>query len=141
MGQRDLTVRWAVGAGKAKLPLIEKGLIADDGGGFFGWGVEHGHLGKTEIFCKFSPSNPESWKAVDAWEHDQNARAVDEKYFAITMVPEEEVERRVGPGSVELPHVVVQGPRHARSQRGHTRQGHQQDPSVKQYRSKRQWPT
>ena len=97
MGQRDLTVRWAIGAGKAKLPLIEKGLIADDGGGFFGWGVEHGHLGKTEIFCKFSPSNPESWKAVDAWEHDQNARAVDEKYFAITMVSDEEVERRVGP--------------------------------------------
>ena len=52
---------------------------------------------RPEIFCKFSPSNPESWKAVDAWEHDQNARAVDEKYFAITMVPEEEVERRVGP--------------------------------------------
>ena len=25
----------------------EKGLITDDGGGFFGWGVEQGHLGKT----------------------------------------------------------------------------------------------
>ena len=54
MGQRDLTMHWATGAGKAKLPLIEKGLIADDGGGFFGWGVEQGHLGKTEIFCKYS---------------------------------------------------------------------------------------
>ncbi|MBN1320232.1 MAG: FAD-binding oxidoreductase, partial [Thermoleophilia bacterium] len=53
MGQRDLTVRWAIGAGEAKKPLIEKGLIVDDGGAFFGWGVEHGHLGKTEIFCAF----------------------------------------------------------------------------------------
>jgi len=29
----------------------------DDGGAFFGWGVEQGHLGKTEIFCKFDPQN------------------------------------------------------------------------------------
>jgi glycolate oxidase len=97
MGQRDLTVRWAIGAGKAKLPLIEKGLVVDDGGGFFGWGVEHGHLGKTEIFCKFSPMNPEAGKAVAAWDHEQNARAVDEKYFALTMASEEEVENRIGP--------------------------------------------
>lgn len=97
MGQRDLTIRWATGAGQAKLPLIEKGLIADDGGGFFGWGVEQGHLGKTEIFCKFSPMNPEAWKVVDAWESEQAARALDEKYFALTMAPEEEIESRVGP--------------------------------------------
>ena len=51
MGQRDLTIKWAIGAGKAKLPLIKAGHIVDDGGGFFGWGVEQGHLGKTEIFC------------------------------------------------------------------------------------------
>ena len=50
-GQRDLTIKWAIGAGKAKEPLIAKGLIVDDGGAFFGWGVEQGHLGKTEIFC------------------------------------------------------------------------------------------
>jgi glycolate oxidase len=97
MGQRDLTIRWAVGAGKAKLPLIEKGLIADDGGGFFGWGVEHGHLGKTEIFCKFSPMNPEAWKAVGAWTEEQAARAVDEKYFALTMAPESQIESKIGP--------------------------------------------
>jgi hypothetical protein len=97
MGQRDLTIRWAVGAGKAKLPLIEKGLIADDGGGFFGWGVENGHLGKTEIFCKFSPMNPEAWKAVDAWTEEQGARAVDEKYFALTMSPPELIDSKVGP--------------------------------------------
>jgi glycolate oxidase len=97
MGQRDLTIRWAVGAGKAKLPLIEKGLIADDAGGFFGWGVEHGHLGKTEIFCKFSPLNPEARKAVDAWAAEQAARAVDEKYFALTMGPPEQIDGKIGP--------------------------------------------
>jgi glycolate oxidase len=97
MGQRDLTIRWAVGAGTAKLPLIEKGLIADDGGGFFGWGVEHGHLGKTEIFCKFSPMNPEAWKAVDKWTEEQAARALDEKYFALTMAPLDQIDSRIGP--------------------------------------------
>jgi hypothetical protein len=97
MGQRDLTIRWAIGAGKAKLPLIEQGLIADDGGGFFGWGVEQGHLGKTEIFCKFSPMNPDAWKGVDAWEHEQATRALEEKYFALTMAPEEEIATGAGP--------------------------------------------
>ncbi len=97
MGQRDLTIRWAVGAGKAKLPLIDQGFIADDGGGFFGWGVEQGHLGKTEIFCKFSPLNPEAQKAVDKWTEEQGARALDEKYFALTMSPAELIDSRVGP--------------------------------------------
>jgi glycolate oxidase len=97
MGQRDLTMRWAMGASKAKLALIEKGLVTDDSGGFFGWSVENGHLGKTEIFCKFSPSKPGARDAVNAWNREQNARAVDEKYFALTMAPEEEVERRIGP--------------------------------------------
>jgi glycolate oxidase len=97
MGQRDLTIKWAVGAGQAKLPLIEKGLIADDGGGFFGWGVEHGHLGKTEIFCKFSPMNPEAWEAVDTWIAAEGARALDEKYFALTMGSAERIDAKIGP--------------------------------------------
>ena len=97
MGQRDLTIRWAIDAGKAKLPLIDKGLIADDGGGFFGWGVEQGHLGKTEIFCKFSPLNPEASKAVDGWVAEQAARARDEKYFALTMASQEEINQKTGP--------------------------------------------
>jgi glycolate oxidase len=97
MGQRDLTIRWAVDAGKAKLPLIEQDLIADDGGGFFGWGVEHGHLGKTEIFCKFSPMNPLAREAVGTWMQEQSARAVDEKYFALTMAPPEQIEQKIGP--------------------------------------------
>jgi glycolate oxidase len=82
MGQRDLTIKWAIGAGKAKEPLIEKGLIVDDGGAFFGWGVEQGHLGKTEIFCKFDPSNPEAKNAVEGWQKEQSTRAFKERYFA-----------------------------------------------------------
>ncbi len=91
MGQRDLTIRWAIGAGKAKGPLIEKGLIVDDGGAFFGWGVEQGHLGKTEIFCKYDPLNPEAKAAVETWQKEQNARAFKERYFASTMGPQDEI--------------------------------------------------
>ena len=91
MGQRDLTIKWAIGAGKAKEPLIEKGLIVDDGGAFFGWGVEQGHLGKTEIFCKFDPLNPKAKEAVEKWQKEQTKRAFDERYFAMTMGPKDEI--------------------------------------------------
>jgi glycolate oxidase len=94
MGQRDLTIKWAIGAGKAKEPLIEKGFIVDDGGAFFGWGVEQGHLGKTEIFCKFDPQNLEAKTAVETWHKEQSARAYRERYFALLMGPMDEV----GPG-------------------------------------------
>ena len=83
MGQRDLTIKWAAGAGKAKEPLIEKGLIVDDGGAAFGWGVEQGHLGKTEIFCKFDPQNPAAKEAVNRWHEEQSTRAYKERYFAL----------------------------------------------------------
>ena len=91
MGQRDLTIKWAIGAGKAKEPLIKKGYIVDDGGAFFGWGVEQGHLGKTEIFCKFDPRNAEAKKAVEGWQKEQTARAFKERYFASTMGPQNEI--------------------------------------------------
>ena len=91
MGQRDLTIKWAIGAGKAKLPLIEKGYIVPDGGAFFGWGVEQGHLGKTEIFCKFDPLNPKAKAAVEKWQQEQTKRAFDERYFAMTMGPQDEI--------------------------------------------------
>ena len=91
MGQRDLTIRWAIGAGKAKEPLIKKGLIVDDGGAFFGWGVEQGHLGKTEIFCKFDPMNTEAFDAVMAWKDQEADRAFRESYFAITMNAGDEI--------------------------------------------------
>jgi glycolate oxidase len=93
MGQRDLTIKWAIGAGKAKEPLIKKGLIVDDGGAFFGWGVEQGHLGKTEIFCKFDPQNLEAKEAVENWQKEQAARAFRERYFALLMPPTEEIGR------------------------------------------------
>jgi glycolate oxidase len=93
MGQRDLTIKWAIGAGKAKEPLIEKGLIVDDGGAFFGWGVEQGHLGKTEIFCKFDPQNPAAKKAVEDWHKEQSARAFKERYFALLQDQNEEIGR------------------------------------------------
>ncbi len=93
MGQRDLTIQWAIGAGQAKEPLIEKGLIVDDGGAFFGWGVEQGHLGKTEIFCKYDPQNPEAKKAVEDWHNAQSARAFQERYFALLAGPNEEIGR------------------------------------------------
>ena len=91
MGQRDLTIKWAIGAGKGKEPLIEKGLIVDDGGAFFGWGVEQGHLGKTEIFCKFDPLNLEAKEAVENWQKEQAARAFKERYFALLMGQNEEI--------------------------------------------------
>ena len=87
MSQRDLTIRWAIGAGEAKLPLIEKGYIVDDGGAFFGWGVEQGHLGKTEIFCKFNPREEEAANAVTKWQQEQSKRAFDESYFASLFGP------------------------------------------------------
>jgi glycolate oxidase len=97
MGQRDLTIKWAIGAGKAKEPLIEKGFIVDDGGAFFGWGVEQGHLGKTEIFCKFDPQNLEAKAAVENWQKEQSARALNERYFANTLTSDAEVEHEIGP--------------------------------------------
>jgi hypothetical protein len=75
------------------LVVIEKGLIVDDGGAFFGWGVEQGHLGKTEIFCKFDPQNPEAKKAVEDWHSAQSARAFKERYFALLADPNEEIGR------------------------------------------------
>jgi hypothetical protein len=75
MGQRDLTIKWAIGAGEAKKPLIQKGYIVDDAGPSLA-GEWQGHLGKTEIFCKYDPSNPEAKSAVETWQKEQTARAV-----------------------------------------------------------------
>jgi len=85
MGQRDLTIKWAIGAGEAKKPLIKAGHIVDDGGAFFGWGVEQGHVGKTEIFCKFDPANEKAAEAVAKWSKEQGRRAFEESYFALMM--------------------------------------------------------
>ena len=79
MGQRDLNMKWMQEAARRKSILINKGLAADDGGVFFGWGVEHGHLGKTEIFCDPS-EDPESVKAVEAWQDEVAMLALDGFY-------------------------------------------------------------
>ena len=82
MGQRDLVIKWAIGAGKAKEELIKQGLIIDDGGSFFGWGVEHGHIGKTECLCRYGIFEPKAKEAVEKWTREQTMRAFNEHYFA-----------------------------------------------------------
>jgi glycolate oxidase len=97
MGQRDLTLKWVEGASIGKREMIKKGLIVDDAEAFFGWGVEFGHLGKSEIFCRFDPATPGAREAVLKWRHDQNKRAFDENYFAPVMgvIPIESIAPRM----------------------------------------------
>jgi glycolate oxidase len=86
MGQRDLTMRWLQEAGQRKGALIEKGLAVDDGAAFFGcfgWGVEQGHLGKSEIFYR-PTADPEAAKAAAEWRKETNMRAL-EGCFAVPM--------------------------------------------------------
>ncbi len=86
MGQRDLTMRWLMEAGQRKGELIEKGLAMDDGAAFFGcfgWGVEQGHLGKSEIF--YRPTSAEGApEAAAEWRKATNMRALEGK-FAVPM--------------------------------------------------------
>ena len=107
MGQRDLIIKWAVGAGKAKKELIDKGLVVDDGGALFGWGVENGHLGKTELTCKFEFFNKEAEKAVVGWLEEQSARAYNEHYFANFYLAGQA--EKVGPGLSQLRFMVEEG--------------------------------
>ncbi len=97
MGQRDLTMKWLQEAGQKKGNLISQGLAMDDGAAFFGcfgWGVEHGHLGKSEIFYR-PTSHPEAAKAAAAWRKETNMRAL-EGCFAIPMgLPAEIVGPRI----------------------------------------------
>ncbi|MCX7912675.1 MAG: FAD-binding oxidoreductase, partial [Dehalococcoidales bacterium] len=97
MGQRDLTMKWLQEAGQRKGALIEKGLAMDDGAAFFGcfgWGVEHGHLGKSEIFYR-PTAHPDAAKAMAEWRRETNMRAL-EGCFAIPMgLPPEVVGPRV----------------------------------------------
>jgi glycolate oxidase len=97
MGQRDLTMRWLMEAGQKKGALIEKGLAVDDGAAFFGcfgWGVEQGHLGKSEIFYR-PTADPEAAKAAAEWRRETNMRAL-EGCFAVPMgLPPEIVGPRI----------------------------------------------
>jgi len=60
MGQRDLTIKWAIGAGKAKEPLIAKGLIVDDGGAFFWLGRGTGASWQNRNILQIRSSEPGS---------------------------------------------------------------------------------
>lgn len=86
MGQRDLTMRWLQEAGQRKGGAIEKGLAVDDGAAFFGcfgWGVEQGHLGKSEIFYRATEA-PGAAEAAAEWRQQTNMRAL-EGCFAVPM--------------------------------------------------------
>ncbi len=82
MGQRDLTMRWLAEAGRRKADAIEKGLAMDDGAanfGGFGWGVEQGHLGKSEIF--YRPTSAEGApEAAAEWRRQTNMLALEGSY-------------------------------------------------------------
>lgn len=82
-GQRyDNHVRWLEEGAVLKRELIKKGLVIADDGQQFGWGEEQGHLGHTEIFCRFNPYDEKSSKAVDEWMKKIGERAL-EGCFAV----------------------------------------------------------
>lgn len=86
MGQRDVCMKWIGEAAARKKNLIEQGLGADDGGVFFGWGVENSHLGKTEIF--FDPStDPKSPEAIMAWQQETAWKALNDHLAVPTHLP------------------------------------------------------
>ncbi len=77
-GQRyDNHVRWLEEAAVLKRELIKKGLVIADDGQQFGWGEEGGHLGHTEIFCRYNPYDEQSSKAVQEWLTKVGQRALD----------------------------------------------------------------
>jgi len=77
-GQRyDMHVRWLEEAAEMKREMIRKGLVIADDGQQFGWAEEQGHLGHTEIFCRYNPYDAESLKAVKEWSEKVGQRGVD----------------------------------------------------------------
>jgi glycolate oxidase len=81
-GQRyDLHVTWLEMAAERKRDLIKRGLIVADDGQQFGWGEEMGHLGHSEIFCRF-PTDPVAEKAVQEW-GQQTCREGVNGFFAV----------------------------------------------------------
>jgi glycolate oxidase len=93
-GQRyDLHVKWLEQAAVWKRELIKKGLIIADDGQQFGWGEEQGHLGHTEIFCRYNPYDAASFKAVHDWMHDV-AKAALKGHYSVpvnSQLPIEEI--------------------------------------------------
>jgi hypothetical protein len=97
MGQRDLTMRWLAEAGRRKADAIEKGLAMDDGAanfGGFGWGVEQGHLGKSEIF--YRPTSAEGApEAAAEWRRQTNMLALEGSYALPMGLPPDLVNPRI----------------------------------------------
>jgi glycolate oxidase len=97
MGQRDLTMKWLAEAGKRKGDAIQKGLAMDDGAagfGCFGWGVEHGHLGKSEIFYR-PTDDPEAAKAATEWRKITNQLALDGCYSTPSGLPPDTINAKM----------------------------------------------
>jgi glycolate oxidase len=97
MGQRDLTMRWLQEAGQRKGDAIKKGMAVDDGAAFFGcfgWGVEHGHLGKSEIFYRVTEA-PGAPEAAAEWRKQTNMRALEGCFAVPTGLPPEIVGPRM----------------------------------------------
>ncbi len=93
-GQRyDLHVEWLEKAAEWKRELIKKGLIIADDGQQFGWGEEQGHLGHTEIFCRYNPYDAASFKAVHDW-MDKIGKLAIEGHYSVPLgaaMPIEEI--------------------------------------------------
>ncbi len=82
-GQRyDMHVRWLEQGAVWKRELMKKGLIIADDGQQFGWGEEQGHLGHTEIFCRYNPYDKASYNAVHDW-IDKIGRMAIKKHYAV----------------------------------------------------------
>ncbi|MBN1190801.1 MAG: FAD-binding oxidoreductase [Dehalococcoidales bacterium] len=97
MGQRDLTMKWLQEAGQKKGAQISQGLAIDDGAAFFGcfgWGVEHGHLGKSEIFYR-PTSAPGAKEAMKQWRQETNMRALEGCFALPAGLPPEMVNPRI----------------------------------------------
>jgi glycolate oxidase len=97
-GQRyDNHVRWLEEAAVWKRELIKKGLVIADDGQQFGWGEEQGHLGHTEIFCRYNPYDEKSSKAVQEWLVKVGQRALDGCFAvpAMGVLPIDEIGKRV----------------------------------------------
>ncbi|TES83032.1 MAG: FAD-binding protein [Dehalococcoidia bacterium] len=97
-GQRyDNHVKWLEEAAIWKRDLIKKGLVIADDGQQFGWGEEQGHLGHTEIFCRYNPYDEKSSEAVQKWMAKVGKRALDDCFAVPSMgvLPVDVVGKRV----------------------------------------------
>ncbi|HTY81606.1 MAG TPA: FAD-dependent oxidoreductase [Dehalococcoidales bacterium] len=91
-GQRyDMHVEWLEKAAEWKRELARKGLIIPDDGQQFGWGEEQGHLGHSEIFCRYNPYDAESTKAVQDWLGKVAQLAIDKHYSVPVHFPVETI--------------------------------------------------